>query len=327
MTIAAVSLPAQDRVVELTYQASVDPNLWASTLDAICGQIDCDGAVLKFNQLNSELPPRLVFTSNLNPLYQDEFVTTIEQKISLELSFGMLDEIVTDSYRSLSIVTRSGGQIATMSVFNRVDASFGPEARLYLQAFSVDLYNAMRVTAAVIRQNSTDHQPIALIKNLSSPIGLASGTGEIQAWNWRAIALAARHGFQVDATDSAWRSACRQAVREGAATYCVVDGIQARIARIRDKQDQNHSVLGAYSIERLLVEISVDESIIQARDPLADFTTSEREVWHLMKSGLDVQAVASVRRSSVATVLEHLKKMRRKAGLRSTAALMTLSKH
>jgi DNA-binding NarL/FixJ family response regulator len=165
-----------------------------------------------------------------------------------------------------------------------------------------------------------------LVELATRPMGVVFGSGRLHGWNQQAQSVLRRYPDASPWTDEAWQRACRRTVRMAANQDFMARDFRLRASCVDAPSNCGRFVQAAYATQVLLVEI------LQA-PPLAagsgkslagqlGLTGSEVAILRELGFGTAVNEIALQRRTSPATIRQHLKNIRRKTGMTRMPALV-----
>jgi DNA-binding CsgD family transcriptional regulator len=168
---------------------------------------------------------------------------------------------------------------------------------------------------------------IETVLRLKAPTLLVRGDGD-----WIFINGAAREALHFCdlaqiAQDPNWEQTCRQSVRTGQALFESKFGMGIRLTCTNPADPEPGGLLAIYKKAILVgVPFALEHNkdwreIMKAR---YDLSFTELEVVAILKTGASPAEIARLRHSSIQTIRQHLKNIRRKTGARSLVGILAL---
>jgi hypothetical protein len=200
--------------------------------------------------------------------------------------------------------------------------SAGPiaeHAAVRLSEIAPDLVQVVAVMSTLKGMADASTDPKSVIEAISRPLGLLKGNGQVTGWNHSAFMLASKAGVPLPPVGSiAWASECRKAVRHGAASYDLGQGLVVNLAGMGAGTHTSSSVMGAYMLSTVLAIFAFDTTEAEIANGV---TAAEKAVFEHLQAGLSVSDIAAVRGTSIETVRQQIKRLRAKLGRHSIAGL------
>jgi DNA-binding CsgD family transcriptional regulator len=161
-------------------------------------------------------------------------------------------------------------------------------------------------------------ETMRLIEQATRPLGIVFGAGNIHGWNLQAHFLLRNHGETAPWLEDEWFHACRRTVRTSSEQRIELAGFCFRFSCLNQLNNNGQFLQGSYATEPVLVEILSGPTVTSTDDDLCDrygLTNSEAAILRALGTGATPAAIALTRRSTLGTIRQHLKNIRRKLGI------------
>lgn len=303
------------------YTAATDTAMWPAALDRLCLKLRARAAwVVSRDREDLQQPVLSGSSTGSIALHANE--PTAEGALA-----GVHIADTTKQAGPTLVLTERRAERSSALIVSRAagDSQFTAEEVAWFNGLALDFTCAMNAWTQIqtLRVGTVD--AASVVTALTRPVGLAYGSGEIIAWNAAAAAVLTRQQIDFQACERDWQSACRQAVRTGSAVMAASGAVRFRLARIRQVQNDAMTLLGVYSTERLVVSLEETTQVSRQQAGRPALSPAEQDVLRLLKLGQSIAQIAVTRGTSISTVRQHIKNLRRKTGRRSMVSLVALS--
>lgn len=161
-------------------------------------------------------------------------------------------------------------------------------------------------------------ETMRLIEHATRPMGIAFGAGNIHCWNLEAHFVLRDQNQILPWLEDDWLHTCRRTVRMSCDQVLDINGFRFRLSCLNNLENNSQFIQGSYSAEPLLVEILSFPSLMSRSNAFADdynLTSSETAILRELGAGATPAEIATNRRSTLSTIRQHLKNIRRKTGI------------